>query len=133
METLPNIGKLGPRPHENVNPPTSEMPILALWLHCLSGRQADLAPMSADVSLWAQWDLTERLEEGKTHAGNSVFYRKPGCGVGRGGGAFQGPAELFGKTFIWFHHPKEILNHGDSHTLIDMESLAGGWGDLQSV
>lgn len=42
--------------------------------------------------------------------------------------AFQGPAELFGKTFIWFHHPKEILNHGDSHTLIDMESLAGGRG-----
>lgn len=32
-------------------------------------------------------------------------------------------AEPFGKTFTGFHHPKELLNHGDSQTLVDMESL----------
>ena len=36
------------------------------------------------------------------------------------------PSEHFGKTFIWFHHSKLILNHGDSQTLIDMESRGGG-------
>lgn len=108
---------------------TSKMPSLALWLCCLSGRQAGLAPLSADVSLWAQWDLNESLKEAKHSQGNPAspaFHRKLECGVGRGEGAFQGPAEPFGKTFIWFHHSNSILNHGDSQTLVDMESLGGG-------
>lgn len=38
-------------------------------------------------------------------------------------GALRGPAGPFGKRFIWFHHPKETVNHGDSQRLVDMESL----------
>lgn len=82
--------------------------------------------MSADVSLWAQWDLTLGLQEAEHTQANlacSAFHKKPGCGAGSGEGAFQGPAESFGKTVIWFHHPKEILNHGDLQALVDMGSL----------
>lgn len=65
------------------------------------------------------------LKEGE-HAGRkpacSASHRKPGCGVGREG-ALRGPAEPFGKRFIWFHHPKETVNHGDSQRLVDIESL----------
>lgn len=129
QKNLRKVRKLGPSQIRTWALLTSKLPCLALWLCCLSVRQAGLAPLSADVSLWAQWDLTESLTEAKHTQGNlacSAFHRKPGCGVGRGEGTFQGPAEPFGETFLWFRHPKSILHHGDSPTLLDMESLVGG-------
>ena len=79
-----------------------------------------------DVGLGAQWDLPSGLEEAEHTQGNpacSAFHKKPGCGAGEEKGHSKGLVETFGKTFIWFHHPKEILNCGDAQTLVDMESL----------
>lgn len=35
----------------------------------------------------------------------------------------RGTPRAFGKIFMWFHHPKDILNYGDSQTVVDMGPL----------
>ena len=107
METLPNIGKLGPRPHENVNAPTSKMPILALWLHCLSGRQGDLAPMSADVSLWAQWDL-RGYRKAKHMQGTLSFIGSQDVEWGEEEGHSKGLRNSLGKHLFGFIIPRRF-------------------------
>ena len=104
---------------------TSKMPCLPLFqhFHCLPGREAGLAPGVRRCQPLGTQGPNPRPKGSGTHSACAAFHKKPGCGAGRGGGAFHGPAEPFGRTFIWFHHPMESLHHGDSQTLEDTGSL----------
>lgn len=105
QKNLRKVRKLGPSQIRTWALLTSKLPCLALWLCCLSARQAGLAPLSADVSLWAQWDLAESLMEAKHTQGNlayPAFHRKQDVEWGEEKAHSKGLQNPLGKHFFGF-------------------------------